>query len=83
MYHIVMVVIFFTMATKMCITSYNSKGLGLGRFEYINRLLDVSDIILLQEHWLFESGFGILENQFNNVTVHAGDSTCCVCYEWG
>ena len=40
-----------------------------GRFEYIDSLLDVSNILLLQEHWLFESGFSILENKYKNVSI--------------
>lgn len=70
-YHVILVVIMFTMATKLCIGSYNSKGLGVGRIEYIKRLTEVNDILLLQEHWLFESGFGILEKEFSNMSVYA------------
>ena len=62
---------FIIMAAQLTLVSYNSKGLGVGRIEYINSLLLTADIILLQEHWLYESGFNILERANKDICVHA------------
>ena len=50
------------MAT-LSLASYNSHGHGAGRWEYIQKLSKQSDIILLQEHWLFEK-------QIDSITDH-------------
>jgi len=38
----------------LTVTSYNSHGLGVGRVEYIAKLITESEIIFIQEHWLYE-----------------------------
>ena len=41
------------MTTRLTIGSYNSQGMGTGRLDYINEVMDNIDFLCLQEHWLF------------------------------
>ena len=59
------------MALSLHITSYNCKGLGSGRIPYINMLLKNHDIVLIQEHWLFDGEFQAFKNKLGNVGMHA------------
>ena len=54
---------------KIC--SYNSHGLGVGRIEYIKRLVDNCHILLLQEHWLFADQFESFSIKFPGSLLHA------------
>ena len=40
----------------ICVTSYNSGGMGLDRQQYIRKLQLFSDILCIQEHFLLDSG---------------------------
>ena len=40
----------------ICVTSYNSTGLGLGTIKFVETLLLFSNILCLQEHFLQDSG---------------------------
>ena len=51
------------------IASYNSNGSSADRISYINRIRDKFDILLLQEHWLYNSQISQLENQLD-LQVH-------------
>ena len=44
------------------IASYNSHGHGAGRMEYIQKLANEHDVILIQEHWLHSKQHGFFEN---------------------
>ena len=41
----------FLLMANLNFASYNSRGLGEGRMEYIKKLVDNNDFILIQEHW--------------------------------
>ena len=43
-------------ANVICVTSFNSGGMGLDRQQYIKSLQLFSDIICIQEHFLLDSG---------------------------
>ena len=58
------------MDTKLSIVSYNSQGSGLGRTEYINKLLVKHDFIFIQEHWLYESQFNSYQSKLNHSCCH-------------
>ena len=47
---------------KLKIASYNCKGLKYRNYEYLKQLCDNIDVILIQELWLFEFEFGIIES---------------------
>ena len=70
---LVLVVVFMASNNSTClrIISYNSNGMGAGRYEYINRLMRECNILLLQEHWLLDSQLDKLRLNINNVNVHA------------
>ena len=52
------------------ILSYNSQGSGPGKLEYISQLLHDHDLVLLQEHWLMASQFGIYSQQIKDCYSH-------------
>ena len=54
------------MTRNIKIASYNSYGSGCGRLEYINKLCNDHDIVLIQEHWLVSQQFHIYNNKLNN-----------------
>ena len=60
----------FMMDTTLSLASYNSNGHGCGRFEYINKLMKCNDIVLVQEHWLFENEITIFQNKIDDILVH-------------
>ena len=59
------------MDKKVSLCTYNSQGSGCGRFEYINKLLINSDIVLVQEHCLAENQFYLFNKHLNNVNFHS------------
>jgi hypothetical protein len=48
------------------ITSYNMRGSGAGKFEYILKASENDDIVFLQEHWLFEKQLYKIEYNLPN-----------------
>ena len=54
--------------TKSSLYVHNSQGSGCGKFEYINKLLIDSDIVLVQEHWLTENHYN---KHLDNVNFHS------------
>ena len=44
------------LTNTVCVTSYNSGGMGLDKQNYINSLTLFSDILCIQEHFLLDSG---------------------------
>ena len=53
----------------MYIISYNCKGLTEVKYPYINQLLQQSDILMLQEHWLFSNGITKMQSEFKSHNV--------------
>jgi hypothetical protein len=51
------------------VCTYNSKGHGTDRVEYMKYLMQKCDILLIQEHWMFESDINSLESAVGNVNV--------------
>lgn len=49
--------------------TFNCKGHGLDRVEYIKRLMGICDILFIQEHWYLESNLHTLESQIGDVNV--------------
>ena len=58
------------MTRNIKIASYNSHGSGSGRLEYINKLCNDHDIVLIQEHWLVTQQFHIYNNRLSNFNSH-------------
>ena len=52
------------------ICTYNSHGLGTGRLEYIKTLFENHDIVLVQEHWLYESELHTFCDNISNINYH-------------
>ena len=50
------------MDVQLKLVSYNSTGFGPGKPEYVAKLLESHDFVLLQEHWLRESQFHRIKN---------------------
>ena len=54
--------------SSISFATYNSHGFGTDRIEYMKKI--VTDILLIQEHWLLESRIPGLEDKINDVHVH-------------
>ena len=52
------------------IATYNSHGSGAGRLEYVKKLSNNHDIILIQEHWLVPQQFHMYNNMLSNFNSH-------------
>ena len=50
--------------------TYNSQGSGLGRTEYIGKLLADHDFVFIQEHWLYESQFNLYQSKLKDTCCH-------------
>jgi hypothetical protein len=57
-----------THSLKLC--SYNSRGHGLDRIEYMRHLMEECDILFVQEHWYFEHDIKLLQESIDNVQVY-------------
>ena len=42
---------------KMSLTSYNCKSFGEDKYKILEKLIDNSSFVLLQEHWQYEKQF--------------------------
>ena len=62
--------ILFLMST-LSFTSYNSRGLGAGRMDYIHKLTDGHDFVFIQEHWQLTSQLSIFQDQIPGICSHA------------
>lgn len=51
------------------LTSYNMKGHGQDRIAYIKSLLNVSDIVIVQEHWYLNSQLQDFQNNFDDAKI--------------
>ena len=60
---------FFVMSS-LSFATYNFHGSGTDRIEYMKEILQVTDIRLIQEHWLLDSKIFSLEDNINDVHVH-------------
>ena len=59
----------FVSMLSLSFATYNSHGHGVGRWEYINKLSECHDFILLQEHWLFDKQIDSITNFVDGVNV--------------
>ena len=60
-----------TMAHKLRICSYNVCGFNTVKSVYINKLLETHDILLLQEHWLYDSQSHLLHDHIPGVSYYS------------
>ena len=70
------------MYSKLSIASYNSQGSGTGRIEYVQKLIDTNDFVLIQEHWLRNNQFPFYEKHVPGINTHcisAMDDTVVSC----
>ena len=58
------------MAGSLTVITYNSHGSGVGRLEYIKKLLSKSDFVFLQEHWLQECQFQSFFSKLPQIQYH-------------
>ncbi len=58
-----------TFTLKLC--SYNSQGLAPDRQVYIDDLMKLCDVLLIQEHWLYQDQVNCFHNFVDNIHVHA------------
>ncbi len=56
------------------VCSYNVHGLNNTKYCYISKLLDSHDIVLIQEHWLYESQFHIFDDTFPGISSYCVSS---------
>ena len=62
--------VLFNMYTNISISSFNCKGHGDDRLEYIEYLTRVHGMLLLQEHWYHDHGINLLSSRIDNVQVY-------------
>lgn len=62
------IILLFMMALN--IASYNSRGLGAGRMDYIKKLSMSHDLIFIQEHWQLEENLNIFHKEIPSLTCH-------------
>ncbi|MEL6988861.1 MAG: hypothetical protein AAGK97_13700 [Bacteroidota bacterium] len=61
--------------TAFQIASFNYKGFKYRNYNYLRKLYTKVDILLLQEHWLFDFEFNVLpESQFITKSLMENDS---------
>lgn len=59
---------------SLCLASWNSRGHGLDRVAYIQKLLGQCDILFLPEHWLFNDNISAFGNSIGHDVCIAGIS---------
>ncbi len=59
-----------TLSNGLTIASWNSRGHSDNRIEYMSKIINDVDILLVQEHWHFESNICTLVNKMNDVHVY-------------
>ena len=67
------------MALPLSICTYNMQGFNDMKCDYIQKCSDNHDIIMIQEHWLYESQSHVFEDNFPNITslcVSGMDDSC-------
>ena len=52
----------YQLKNNLCISSYNCKGFKYRNYNYLQKLFDKSDVLLIQEHWLYDFEFGNFSN---------------------
>ena len=55
---------------ELRIATYNSHGLGVGRLDLIKYLCECNDIVLIQEHWLFNSEMHKFHDNITDITCY-------------
>ena len=70
-YNCLVLLSFLNMTSSNCLRlcSFNCKGHGRDRIEYVKQLITKCDILLLQEHWYLECNLRSLESDIGNVNV--------------
>ena len=62
--------------TDYRIVSYNCRGFNASKVPFISELLNMCDILLLQETWLYSSQFCTTYfNNYNNVSICGMDKS--------
>ena len=51
------------------IATFNSKGHGADRIDYIKQILTTNEVLFIQEHWYFDSGMKDFEAQFDGFSL--------------
>lgn len=57
------------MLNTLTVGTYNCKGNGQDRIEYIKNIMQSCDVLLLQEHWLFEENICTLEQKIDGINI--------------
>ncbi len=62
--------ILFMMASSLKLCTYNIEGFNDTKVSYLQQVINQNDIILLQEHWLFDCQSHLLNECLDNVNSH-------------
>ena len=57
------------MQQSLTVCTYNCKGHGDDRIEYLKSLMNKCNIIFIQEHWFFQNEICMLEQNIDNINV--------------
>jgi len=60
--------------SKLVIASWNSRGHSDNRLDYMYKLLQNVDILLVQEHWHYENNIISMVNSMHDVQVYGTSS---------
>ena len=58
------------MFSKFSLASYNTQGSGTGHIEYVQKLINTCDFVLIQEHWLGNNQFPYYERYIPGINTH-------------
>ena len=62
------------MGDNLKVMSYNIKGFKPRNYNYVSKIYDSVDIMMIQEHWLFEYEFGKISTTLDNSLFFAKSS---------
>ena len=57
------------MVGRLTFATYNCKGHSVSRVVYIQKLMENCDILILQEHWCYESNLDMFADQIGAINI--------------
>jgi len=55
---------------SLSVVTYNMQGHGPGTIEYLNKIMNINDVVLVQEHWLSSAQLLSLNNSISNAVIY-------------
>ena len=61
---------FILLVIMISIASYNSRGLGPGKLDYIGKMCHDNEFVFIQEHWQLTDNLAIFQDRIPNISCH-------------